>query len=195
MERSRRGKRHAASRGLVNVLSAAPFGYRYVTRNEGDGRAAYEIDDEQAKSFARCSIGSDAIGYRLEKQSGDSRRQTLSHPKGSPRGIAQLYGECSKTLHILDLLRLARRAWDHVDPSCVLSGAIRKHPVEQARTYDTDASEQVSIAVPVIIPKELFDVVQTQLTENRNVGVNHGEVLSTCYRAFGVRLFRLCVLW
>ena len=27
MERSRRGKRHAATRGSVNVLSAAPFGY------------------------------------------------------------------------------------------------------------------------------------------------------------------------
>ena len=48
MERSRRGKRHAATRGLVNVLSAAPYGYRYVTRHEGDGQAAYEIDDEQA---------------------------------------------------------------------------------------------------------------------------------------------------
>ena len=48
MERSRRGKRHAATRGSVNVLSAAPYGYRYIARSQGDGQAAYEIDDEQA---------------------------------------------------------------------------------------------------------------------------------------------------
>src|ERR1700751_4857902 len=30
LERSRRGKRHRAQQGQVNVLSGAPFGYRYV---------------------------------------------------------------------------------------------------------------------------------------------------------------------
>ena len=29
LERSRRGKLHAARRGSVNVLSGAPYGYRY----------------------------------------------------------------------------------------------------------------------------------------------------------------------
>src|SRR3990170_5341147 len=48
MERSRRGKRHAARRGSVNVLSAAPYGYRYVSKRDGGGEAAYEIHDEQA---------------------------------------------------------------------------------------------------------------------------------------------------
>ena len=33
-ERSRRGKRHRAQQGLVNVLSHAPYGYRYVKKNE-----------------------------------------------------------------------------------------------------------------------------------------------------------------
>ena len=48
MERSRRGKRHAASRGSVNVLCGAPYGYRYVSKRDGGGEAAYEIHDEQA---------------------------------------------------------------------------------------------------------------------------------------------------
>ena len=43
LERSRRGKRHAAQRGVVNVLCGAPYGYRYVTKHEGSGAAAYEI--------------------------------------------------------------------------------------------------------------------------------------------------------
>lgn len=48
LERSRRGKRHKAQRGSVNVLGGAPYGYRYVTRIEGGGEARYEIDEEQA---------------------------------------------------------------------------------------------------------------------------------------------------
>src|ERR1700757_3800856 len=39
IERHRRGKRHAARVGAVNVLSGAPYGYRYVTKYEGGGQA------------------------------------------------------------------------------------------------------------------------------------------------------------
>jgi site-specific DNA recombinase len=35
VERHRRGKRHAAHAGAVNVLSNAPYGYRYVTKQGG----------------------------------------------------------------------------------------------------------------------------------------------------------------
>ena len=39
LERSRRGKRHRAKQGEASVLSAAPYGYRYVRKTED--RAAY----------------------------------------------------------------------------------------------------------------------------------------------------------
>jgi site-specific DNA recombinase len=39
LERSRRGKQHAARRGSVNVLSGAPYGHRYVGKHDGDGEA------------------------------------------------------------------------------------------------------------------------------------------------------------
>ncbi len=48
MERSRRGKRHAARRGSVSVLCGAPYGYRYIGKHEGDGQAYYQVDFEQA---------------------------------------------------------------------------------------------------------------------------------------------------
>ena len=37
MERSRRGKKHAAQRGSLNVMSNAPYGYRYVAARDGGG--------------------------------------------------------------------------------------------------------------------------------------------------------------
>ena len=49
LERSRRGKRHAAGRGSVNVLSGAPYGYRYIGKHEGAGQARYEVMLEEAR--------------------------------------------------------------------------------------------------------------------------------------------------
>jgi site-specific DNA recombinase len=49
LERSRRGKRHLARTGAVSVLSRAPFGYRYVSREAGAGVARYDIDEERAE--------------------------------------------------------------------------------------------------------------------------------------------------
>ena len=49
LERSRRGRQHAARSGSISVLSGAPYGYRYITKSEGDGRADYRIILEEAR--------------------------------------------------------------------------------------------------------------------------------------------------
>ena len=46
-ERSRRGKRHRAKAGCINVLSGAPYGYRYLKRTESTD-ACYVVDEAQA---------------------------------------------------------------------------------------------------------------------------------------------------
>src|SRR4051794_27130554 len=47
MERYRRGKAHRARTGSVNVLSGAPFGYRYLRKDAHSG-ARYEIVEHEA---------------------------------------------------------------------------------------------------------------------------------------------------
>jgi site-specific DNA recombinase len=47
IERTRRGKTHRARQGTVNVLSGAPFGYRYVRKNE-HADARYEVVAHEA---------------------------------------------------------------------------------------------------------------------------------------------------
>lgn len=49
LERSRRGKRFAAKAGSISVLGGAPYGYRYIRREEGGGEARYEIMLEEAR--------------------------------------------------------------------------------------------------------------------------------------------------
>jgi site-specific DNA recombinase len=48
MERNRRGKLHGAKRGSVNVLSTAPYGYRYIRKQLDGAPAQYVIDLAQA---------------------------------------------------------------------------------------------------------------------------------------------------
>jgi site-specific DNA recombinase len=75
LERSRRGKRHAARQGTVSVLSGAPYGYRYAGKQDGAGMARYEIIEEEARIVrrifgwvgqARLSIG--AVCRRLHQE-------------------------------------------------------------------------------------------------------------------------------
>src|SRR6266567_2753366 len=46
-ERSRRGKRHKAQQGVVNVLSGAPYGYQYVRKTDTSA-AYYEVIESEA---------------------------------------------------------------------------------------------------------------------------------------------------
>ena len=66
LDRRRRGKRHAAKAGVVNVRCGAPYGYRYTGEFESGGQARYEVIEAQAEvvrqifswvALDRCSIG------------------------------------------------------------------------------------------------------------------------------------------
>ena len=46
-ERCRRGKKYRAKAGLINVLSGAPYGYRYIKKTEASS-AFYEVMEEEA---------------------------------------------------------------------------------------------------------------------------------------------------
>ena len=75
MERCRRGKLHAARQGSINILSGAPYGYRYISSQQTGGQAAYEIVLEQARVVRQIFqwVGQDRLSMgkvcrRLEKE-------------------------------------------------------------------------------------------------------------------------------
>jgi site-specific DNA recombinase len=66
MERSRRGKKHAAQHGSLNVMSNAGYGYRYINVHDGGGQARFELIPDQADVVKdiftwvgrdRCTLG------------------------------------------------------------------------------------------------------------------------------------------
>ena len=82
LERSRRGRRHRARQGQVSVLSGAPFGYRYVRKNE-QSAAYYEINEVEASVvrwvYERYTIDGLSIGAitrLLNEQRIPTRKQT-----------------------------------------------------------------------------------------------------------------------
>jgi DNA invertase Pin-like site-specific DNA recombinase len=81
LERSRRGKRHRALQGVVNVLCGAPYGYRYIRKTE-HAPASYAIIDAEATvvrkvyeyyTVAGLSIG--AITRLLNEQGVPTRKR------------------------------------------------------------------------------------------------------------------------
>src|SRR4051812_29518176 len=94
LERSRRGKRHAARQGAVSVLSGAPYGYRYIAKREGGGVARYEIMADEARivrlifewiGCERVSIGE--VCRRLRQQGCPTRSGKLAWDRSSVWGI------------------------------------------------------------------------------------------------------------
>jgi site-specific DNA recombinase len=167
MERSRRGKRHAAGRGSVNVLGGAPYGYRYVSKREGGGEAAYEINDEQASVVKQVFewVGRDRISI------GEVSRRLKAKETPSATGKswwdrtsiwAMLKNPAYKGSAAFGKTRTGPRR-----PKLRTHRGEPKTPRRTCSTYDTDASEQILIPVPAIVSEDLFDTVQEQLTENR----------------------------
>ena len=168
MERCRRGKQHAARRGSVNVLSGAPYGYRYVGKHEGGGEARYQVLAEEARVVRRifdwvgqerCSIGEvcrrlrrDGISTRTGKPAWDRATVWLILKNPAYRGKAAF----GKT-------RAGEYKPQRLRPQRGRPGPPRR-PVT---TVETSQEEQIFIDVPALVSDELFEAVQAQLEENR----------------------------
>lgn len=167
LERSRRGKRQAARSGDVSVLGGAPYGYHYVTKQEGDGQARYEIAFDEARVVRqifqwigqeRATIGE--VCRRLQNAGEYTRTGKTTWDRMTIRGMLRnpaykgqaAYGK-TKEEPMRPKLRPQRG-----DP------AIPKRPTS---TRNRPEDEWISIPVPALVSEPLFDAVQHQLGENR----------------------------
>jgi len=167
MERSRRGKRHAAGRGSINVLSGAPYGYRYLPKRDGGGEAVYEIDDEQAAVVRQIFqwVGRDRISL------GEVVRRLKAQGTSSPTGKSwwdrtSVWGMLKNPAY-QGSAAFGKTRTGPRRPQVRIGRGHSKTPRRTGSTYDTEPSEQISIPVPAIVSEELFAAVQKQLSENR----------------------------
>ena len=167
LERSRRGKLHAARRGRANVLSGAPYGYRYVNCQEGAGEARYEIVFEEARIVRqiyewvgrdRLSIGE--VCRRLQAQGVCSARGKNYWDRASVWGV--LKNPAYKGTAAFGKTRIAERNF-RLRPQ-------RGQAEQPQRAYsvqDVPRAEWLYIPVPPLVEERLYETVQEQLEENR----------------------------
>jgi len=167
LERSRRGKRHAAQEGRVGILCHAPYGYRYVNKQEGGGEARFEIVFDEARIvqqvFAwvgqeRCTIN--AVCRRLH-QAG-IRTQT-----GKEHWDHKTIWDMLKNPAYKGEAAFGKTRWLPVGPRL---RAPRGRPEQSRRGYagnDAPKAEWITIPVPALVEPALFEAVQEQLEENK----------------------------
>ena len=167
LERSRRGKRHAAQEGRVGILCHAPYGYRYVSKHEGGGEARFEILFEEACIVQQV--------YRWVGQDRCSINEVCRrlHQAGVRTRTGKEYWD-HKT--IWDMLKnpaykgeaaFGKTHWEPNGPRLRVPRGKPAHPRRAFWGKDAPKDEWITIPVPALVDPALFDAVQEQLEENR----------------------------
>jgi len=171
-ERTRRGKRHRAKGGCVNVLSGAPYGYRYVKKSE-HSQAFYEVIEGQAEVVRKVfawytqelwSIG--AIARQLNEDQiptrsgrGHWERSTVW---GMLRNPAYQGSACFGKTELCPRQRITR--------------ALRQKGGYARRTSsnrERERSQWIEIAVPALISQATFTLAQERLAQNQQRSVRN----------------------
>jgi len=167
LERSRRGKLHAARRGSINVLTAAPYGYRYIRCDQDGHEAHYQIILEQAKVVRHVFewVGRDRLSIsevcrRLKKQGVTTRKGNRHWDRGTIRGM--LKNTAYKGMAAFGKTRVGKRR-GRLRPQ---RGACAQ-PRKSYSLYSVPSEEWIYIPVPAIVSEELFAAVGQQLAENK----------------------------
>jgi site-specific DNA recombinase len=169
LERSRRGKMHAAKQGDVSVMAGAPYGYRFISKKTSeDGVARYEIVFEEARVVQRIFewMAKDRItlyeaSHRLTKLGVKTRTgKTLWQPKT----VLQIL---KNTAYIGEAAFGKTRQGPRRSRVRAAKGQ-PEHSRIQSSTYGVPEDEWIRIPVPPLITPAIFQAVQEQLAENRS---------------------------
>ncbi len=167
MERTRRGRRFAARQGRISVLAHAPYGYRYVSKRDGDGEARYDIVLEEARllreMFRWVGVEGLSLGQvvrRLAEQSVPTQSGKVHWDRATIRGIltnpayagTARYGK-TRLVPRNTPLRLARGR--------------PKVPRRAKVARPTSLDEQETIPVPALVSQDLFEAVSETFENNR----------------------------
>jgi site-specific DNA recombinase len=166
-ERSRRGKRHAARRGSVNVLTSAPYGYRYIDKHAGGGQAQYQVIPEQARVVKQMFewVGLERISLRAVERR--LRQQKVPTAKGARWHAFTIRKLLQNPAYTGTALFGKSRVGERRPPRVRHPKGKPEHPKNPTSRYDTAPEDQIEIPVPALVNAELFAAVQEQLAENR----------------------------
>src|SRR5215470_12553046 len=156
-ERSRRGKRHKAQQGVVNVLSGAPYGYRYVKKSD-HAEAYYEVIEAEAEIV--CMIFEN---YTVQNLSINAIARLLNE-RQIPTRSAKTRWERSTVWGILRNPAYAGKA-------CFGKTELRPRKRISSRNsanHERPRQDWIEIPVPALVNETTFDLAQEQLEKNKH---------------------------
>lgn len=167
LERSRRGRLHAARRGSVSVLSHAPYGYRYVSKVLAGGEARFEVNLPEAQvvqDVFRWVISERLSISQVARRLGS---QGIVSPSGRPNwDRSTIWGMLRNPAYKGTAGFGKRRIGTRLPRSRPQRNGSEqpRRPVSWCRTAP---DQWTGIPVPAIIEETLFEAVQEQLRENK----------------------------
>jgi len=178
LERYRRGKAHRAKAGSVNVLSGAPFGYRYVRKSEHTG-AAYEIIEHEAalvsELFGRYADDGASIA-ELTRWLSESDVPTRTGKHRWDRSV--LWGMLRNPAYAGRAV-FGKTMVVHESPALNRIARLQGRSTPRAsKTVERPREEWTEIAVPAIVCEETFDRVAQRLVENKRFASRNSKVPS-----------------
>jgi site-specific DNA recombinase len=167
LERSRRGRRHAARSGLLSAFTTAPYGYRYVPKALGGGVARFEVIPEEARivRLIFAWIGLERVSLR------EVCRRLQRAGCLTRRGATRWY---ASTIHgmLQNPTYVGRAIYGHARyvPAPPKLRPIRGHPQPCRRPSArivVPREDWIEVPVPALIDPAVFEAAQVQLDENR----------------------------
>src|SRR5438876_5553848 len=149
-ERSRRGKRHRAQQGSINVLSGAPYGYRYV-RKSNTSAAYYEVMESEAvvvrrvyEAYTQQGLSINVIARLLNEEHVPTRTGTTRWERSTVWGMLRNPASRGRACYGKNELRPRQR----------ITRPLRKRQRLASRdsaNHERPRQDWIDIAVPALI--------------------------------------------
>src|SRR5580765_393305 len=166
-ERSRRGKRHKAQQGVVNVLSGAPYGYRYVKKSDHSA-AYYEVIEHEAQvvrmvfeTYTRRHLSINAIARLLNEQRIPTRTEKTRWERSTVWAMLRNPAYQGKACYGKTELQPRQR----------ITRPLRQRnrlPNRNSANDERPRQEWIEVAVPAVVTEEVFALAQEQLEKNKH---------------------------
>jgi len=165
-ERSRRGKRHRAHQGSINVLSGAPYGYRYVKKTDTTA-AFYEVIESEAavvrlvyEAYTQQGLSINAIARMLNERQIPTRTETTRWERSTVWGLLRNPAYRGRACYGKTELRPRQRI---TRPLRQRNGLASRN----SANHERPRQDWIEIAVPALISEEAFALAQEQLEQNK----------------------------
>ncbi len=164
-ERTRRGKRYRAKAGMVNVLSGAPYGYRYVPKSD-TAEAYYLVLEPEAEvvqavfqRYTQARVSINALARELNERGVATRRAARwcrSTVWAMLRNPAYMGLACFGKTETVERRKITR-------PLRQRGGYSPRNSANRERPRD----QWIGIPVPPLVSEETFALAQEQLEANK----------------------------